>query len=44
MEDKSMLNPDVILKLKEQFKAETAAYTAYETIKKMVDHEYLEDA
>ena len=38
------MKPEVILKLKEQFKAETQAYMAYEMIKDMIDDEYLEDA
>lgn len=38
------MKPEVVLKLKEQFKAETTAYSAYETICSMVDDEYLEEA
>ena len=38
------MKPDVILKLKEQFKAETLAYLGYETILEMIDDEYLEEA
>jgi rubrerythrin len=39
-----MLKPEIILKLKEQFKAETMAYAAYETIKESIDESYLKDA
>ena len=38
------MKPETILKLKEQFKAETMAYLGYEMIKEMIDDEYLEDA
>jgi rubrerythrin len=39
-----MMKPEIILKLKEQFKAETIAYSGYEVIHEMVEDEYLEDA
>jgi rubrerythrin len=38
------MKPEVVLKLKEQFKAEVAAYNCYEAIIDMIDDEYLEDA
>lgn len=38
------MKPETILKLKEQFKAETMAYLGYEALKEMIDDEYLEDA
>jgi rubrerythrin len=38
------MKPEIILKMKEQFKAEMAAYTAYEMLKEQIDDEYLEDA
>jgi rubrerythrin len=38
------MKPEVILKLKEQFKAEQMAYSGYEMIKDMVDDEFLEEA
>lgn len=39
-----MMKPEAILKLKEQFKAETVAYAGYEAIKSMIEDEYLEEA
>jgi ferritin len=38
------MKPEIVLKLKEQFKAETAAYAAYDAIKNMLDDSYLEEA
>jgi ferritin len=38
------MKPEVVLKLKEQFKAEMAAYNAYQTIKEMLDDEYAREA
>jgi Mn-containing catalase len=38
------MKPEVLLKLKEQFKAETMAYSGYEAIIEMIDDEYLEEA
>ena len=38
------MKPEIILKMKEQFKAETAAYAAYEMLSEQVDDEYLESA
>jgi rubrerythrin len=38
------MKPEIILKLKEQFKGETIAYAGYEAIKEHIDDEYLEDA
>jgi ferritin len=35
---------EVVVKLKEQFKAELAAYNAYQSIIDMCDDEYLKDA
>ena len=39
-----MMKPELIVKLKEQFKAEISAYSAYKAIKSMLEDEYLEDA
>lgn len=39
-----MMRPEVVLKLKEQFKAEMAAYNAYQTIKEMLDDGYAREA
>lgn len=39
-----MLKPEVILKMKEQFKAEIAAYTAYDMLKEHIDDNYLKEA
>ena len=39
-----MMKPEIVLKMKEQFKAEMAAYTAYEMLKEQIDDDYLEDA
>jgi ferritin len=39
-----MLKPEIVLKLKEQFKAEMSAYNAYHTIKNMIEDDYLEEA
>ena len=39
-----MMKPEIVLKLKEQFKAEMAAFNAYETIIDMLDDDYAEDA
>lgn len=39
-----MMKPEVVLKLKEQFKAEMAAYNAYQTIKEMLDSGYAREA
>lgn len=38
------MKPEVILKLKEQFKSETVAYSGYQNILNMIDDEYLEEA
>jgi hypothetical protein len=38
------MKPEIVLKLKEQFKAETSAYAAYDMIKSMLDDSYLEEA
>ena len=38
------MKPEVILKLKEQFKSETVAYSGYQNILSMIDDEYLEEA
>lgn len=38
------MKPEVILKMKEQLKSETAAYAGYEMIKNQIDDDYLEDA
>jgi rubrerythrin len=38
------MKPEVIIKLKEQFKAETMAFAGYEMIIEHIDDEYLEDA
>ena len=38
------MKPEIILKMKEQFKAETAAYMAYEAIVEQIDDDYLKDA
>jgi rubrerythrin len=38
------MKPEIILKMKEQFKAETAAYAAYEMLCEQIDDEYLESA
>jgi ferritin len=38
------MKQEVILKLKEQFKAETAAYNGYLMIKNMAEDDYLEEA
>ena len=38
------MKPDVVLKLKEQFKAEMNAYFAYEVLKDLEEDEYLHDA
>lgn len=38
------MKPEIVLKMKEQFKAEMAAFAAYEMIKNQVDDEYLEEA
>jgi rubrerythrin len=38
------MKPEVLLKLKEQFKAETMAYSGYEAIIEMIDDDYLEEA
>jgi rubrerythrin len=38
------MKPEVILKMKEQFKAETLAYSGYEYLLEMIDDEYLEKA
>lgn len=35
---------ETVLKLKEQLKAEIAAYTAYKTIKDIIEDDYLQDA
>ena len=39
-----MMKPEVVLKLKEQFKAEMAAYNAYQTIKEMLEDGYAREA
>jgi rubrerythrin len=38
------MKPELILKMKEQFKAETMAYAGYEAIANNIDDEYLEEA
>jgi rubrerythrin len=38
------MKPEIVLKMKEQFKAEMAAYTAYELLKEHLDDEYLIEA
>jgi rubrerythrin len=38
------MKPELILKMKEQFKAETMAYAGYEAIADNIDDEYLEEA
>ena len=38
------MKPELILKMKEQFKAEIAAYSAYDMIKEQIDDAYLEGA
>lgn len=38
------MKPEIILKMKEQLKAETAAYAAYEMLKEQIDDDYLEEA
>lgn len=38
------MKPELIIKLKEQFKAEEMAYSAYCDLKKHVEDEYLEEA
>jgi rubrerythrin len=39
-----MIKPEIVLKMKEQFKAEMAAYTAYEMLLDQINDEYLSDA
>lgn len=39
-----MMKPETILKLKEQFKAETIAYSGYQMICEAIDDDYLEEA
>lgn len=39
-----MMKPETILKLKEQFKAETIAFSGYEALLNSIDDEYLEEA
>ena len=38
------MKPEAILKLKEQFKAETIAYTGYQAVLNIIDDDYLEEA
>lgn len=38
------MKPELIVKMKEQLKAEIAAYTAYDMIKEQIEEEYLADA
>lgn len=38
------MKPETILKLKEQFKAETIAFSGYDDIVHMIDDKYLEEA
>lgn len=38
------MKPELVLKMKEQFKAETIAYAGYEALRNMVDDDYLEEA
>jgi rubrerythrin len=38
------MKPELILKMKEQFKAETLAYAGYEALIEHIDDEYLEEA
>jgi rubrerythrin len=44
MEIEYMMKPEAILRMKEQFKAETAAYSAYKMLTEMLDDEYLIEA
>jgi rubrerythrin len=39
-----MLKPEIVLKMKEQFKAETMAYAAYDVIKDSIEDSYLKEA
>ena len=39
-----VLKPEIILKMKEQLKAETMAYSAYEMIKESIEDTYLAEA
>ena len=38
------MKPEIVLKMKEQLKAEIAAYTAYDMIKEQIDDPHLEAA
>lgn len=38
------MKPELILKMKEQFKAETLAYAGYEALLEHIEDEYLEEA
>lgn len=38
------MKPEIILKMKEQFKAETMAYAAYDVIKDSIEDSYLKEA
>ena len=38
------MKPEVVIKMKEQLRAELAAYTAYEMLLEHIEDEYLEDA
>jgi rubrerythrin len=38
------MKPEIVLKMKEQFRAEMAAYTAYELLKEHLDDDYLIEA
>ena len=38
------MKPEIVLKMKEQFKSEIVAYAGYEALLKMVDDSYLEEA
>ena len=39
-----MMKPEIVLKLKEQFKAEMAAFNAYKTIAEMLEDDYAKEA
>lgn len=39
-----MLKPEIVLKMKEQFKAETMTYAAYDVIKDSIEDSYLKEA
>jgi rubrerythrin len=39
-----MLKPELVIKLKEQFKAEAQAYNTYKVINRMIEDEFLNEA